>query len=100
MKAARQNVEISLTWHTLPASGAPAPRYSHAAVWTGNDMIVSGGYDGTNYFGTGARFSPIGNTWTPLDFTDAPVGRFTHSAVWTGSKMLIWSDFRAVSIIV
>lgn len=48
------------TWETLPTSPL-APRYSHAATWTGQDMIVSGGCcqgpDGSP-FADGASYRP------------------------------------------
>jgi hypothetical protein len=33
----------------VSATGAPAARYQHTAVWTGSEMIVWGGYGGTNF---------------------------------------------------
>jgi N-acetylneuraminic acid mutarotase len=35
----------SNSWTATTIAGAPPPRYYHTAVWTGNDLIVWGGYD-------------------------------------------------------
>ena len=73
----------------LNESYTPEPRYSHTAVWTGNEMIVWGGLltDNTD---TGGRYSPTLDTWTPTSLLGAPTPRHYHTAVWTGSEMIIW----------
>ena len=72
-------------------SGAPSPRSKPSAVWTGREMIIWGGYDGTTMFNTGARYDPVTNTWlAALPTAGAPSGREAQSAVWTGSKMIVW----------
>jgi N-acetylneuraminic acid mutarotase len=35
------------SWMAVTTTGAPAGRYSHTAVWTGSEMIVWGGYNGS-----------------------------------------------------
>ncbi len=42
----------------LPTLGAPTRRTSPSAVWTGSEMIVWGGYEGTSVASTGARYHP------------------------------------------
>ena len=37
------------SWTAVPTTGAPAARYRHTAVWTGSEMIVWGGYNGSGY---------------------------------------------------
>ena len=39
-------------------AGAPSPRHAHSAVWTGTEMIVWGGYDGTDALADGGRYVP------------------------------------------
>lgn len=70
---------------------APTGRASHTAVWTGKEMIIWGGYDGTNT-NTGGWYDPSANTWAPggTSLAGAPTGRFAHKAVWTGAEMIIW----------
>ncbi len=42
----------------LPMLDAPSRRTHAAAVWTGTEMIVWGGYQGTSVASTGARYRP------------------------------------------
>jgi len=74
----------------IATAGAPSARQSHSAVWTGNEMIVWGGFDGSNV-ATGGRYDPLSDTWTGTTASDgAPSSRSGHSAVWTGSEMIVW----------
>jgi hypothetical protein len=38
------------SWTPVTTSGAPAGRYLHTAVWTGSEMIVWGGANGSGYY--------------------------------------------------
>ena len=86
----------SNTWGSLPAAGAPSPRYRHTAVWTGREMIVWGGLVSAangltlEVYQDGARFDPVANKWTPMSTSGAPIGRCDHTAVWTGKQMIVW----------
>jgi len=82
-------------WRTLEA-GPLGDRYSHTAVWTGEEMIVWGGVSG-NIFSTGrqepradgAAFDPRSGRWRPI--APAPLSpRERHVAVWTGEEMIVW----------
>src|SRR6478672_8208160 len=79
------------TWTATSTANAPTARAYHKSVWTGTEMIVWGGYDGTNYFNTGGRYNPSTDSWIPTSTTNAPKGRYGHTAVWTGSEMIVWS---------
>jgi hypothetical protein len=88
-------VAIPAGWSRLP--DAPiAPRSEYAAVWTGKQMIVWGGYswDGSfplisRTYGDGAAYDPATRTWTKL--AAGPLAARTGSvAVWTGKDMLIF----------
>jgi len=71
--------------------GAPSPRYSHTAVWTGQRMIVWGGQgSGSTYTDTGGRYDPVTDTWAPTSTAGAPSPRIGQSAVWTGDRMILW----------
>ncbi len=76
-------------WSPTNATGAPAARSEHTAVWTGSEMIVWGGFGGVN-LNDGARYNPTLDVWTPMNSVGAPVGRSEHTAVWTGSRMIVW----------
>ena len=85
--AASVAVPGSASWARLPRAPI-APRSEYAAVWTGKEMIVWGGYSNTTH-GDGAAYDPAIRTWTkiaagPLTAQDLPV------AVWTGKDMLIF----------
>jgi hypothetical protein len=61
-----------------------------AAVWTGTEMVMWGGIDGTNAStGDGAAFDLATGTWRVI--APAPIEARSHAAVaWTGSEMLVW----------
>lgn len=80
------------TWTPMTTHGAPLARHRHWAVWTGREMIVWGGLDGTYHpLGDGALYDPALDVWKPLSTRDAPSPRFADEpATWTGSKMILW----------
>ena len=76
-------------WAALTALAAPSARRSHTAEWTGSEMIVWGGFSGTDYLATGGRFDRGNQTWRTV--VPSPLAaRDSHVAVWTGDRMLIW----------
>jgi hypothetical protein len=78
-------------WTALPARGAPAARYGHSTVWTGQEMIVWGGLLANGLpSGTGARYNPKTRQWRPVSAEGAPAPRSGHTAVWTGRVMIVW----------
>ena len=85
------------SWTNTTTTGAPAARLSHAAVWTGNEMIVWGGYGG-GYLNDGGRNNPTSNSWTTVTNTGAPVAREFAKAVWTGNEMIIWGGYNGSSL--
>src|SRR4029077_8239677 len=59
-------------WRVTNLTGAPDPRDSHTAVWTGNELIVWGGF-GLGALNTGGRYcAQFGPTPTPT-----PISRVT-----------------------
>lgn len=91
------------SWTTL----ADGPAAIHgAAVWTGANVILSGGYDYLTYINDNNPYSPYPvvrreesaaataytvatNTWgQPI--TPSLLSRHRHTAVWTGSEMIVW----------
>jgi hypothetical protein len=67
-------------------------------VWTGTEMIVWGGVDGSGVgFNDGGRYSQAGNSWTAVSTTGAPTPRYQHTAVWTGSQMIVFGGASAAS---
>ncbi|MBI2395463.1 MAG: hypothetical protein HYV09_38195 [Deltaproteobacteria bacterium] len=81
-------------WTLMATSGAPTARSEATAVWstTTNEMIVWGGWDGTNAFANGARFAPsaTGGTWRSMANPSSFAVRYGHTAVWTGTRMIVF----------
>jgi len=94
---------VSDAWLTIGSGGAPSEtRTEHSAVWTGNDMIIWGGFAG-NYSNNGGRYVPQTNTWPSTSLQsgaglDVPMARGDHSAVYAGSlgRMIIWGGHYSV----
>ena len=61
-------------------TNAPGGRDDHTAVWTGSEMIVWGGWNGSNSFNTGGRYNPGTDVWTAMSTTNAPTARYDHTA--------------------
>ena len=95
---------IDDTW--TATAGPPDSRFGHTAVWTGGEMIVWGGYDGTNDFNSGYRYDPATDTWTATSTdqcTHCP--RISHSNLdWqsddsvgrVGSRCQLSEHWRAI----
>ncbi|GAA4817396.1 hypothetical protein GCM10011365_13050 [Marinicella pacifica] len=69
-------------------------RYFHTAVWTGTEMIVWGGYNGS-YLHSGGKYNPVSDVWSATSTSGAPSGRSNHTAVWTGTEMIVWGGYGA-----
>ena len=81
---------VSDSWTPTLLLPAPSRRVAHTAVWTGNEMIVWGGFNGSSVLVSGGRYDPATNTWTPTSTAGAPPGAWFHTAVWTGNEMIVW----------
>jgi hypothetical protein len=81
-------------WTPTSMTEAPAGRSDHTAIWTGNRMIVWGGYsyDAGGRQNTGSRYDPGTDTWAATSTAGAPA-LWSHTSVWTGSRMLVWGDY-------
>ncbi|BAO45597.1 Kelch repeat-containing protein [Thiolapillus brandeum] len=77
------------SWQQMSTVGAPVERSRHTVVWTGHEMIVWGGYNGSSV-NTGGRYDPSADQWFPVSLVGAPSARREHTAVWTGKEMIIW----------
>lgn len=54
----------------------PEKRYGHTVVWTGTEMIIWGGYNGSDYLCTGGRYNPTTRFWqdvAPEQYLLSPV---------------------------
>ena len=78
------------SWTATSTTNGPSGRLLHTAAWTGSEMIVWGGYDGSNSLNTGGRYNPTTDSWTATTTTGVPDPRDGHTVVWTGSEMIVW----------
>ncbi len=80
------------SWTVTNNTNPPKEREFHSVVWTGNEMIVWGGYDNHNFIvlNTGGKYDPSTDTWTATSITNAPAARDYHTAIWTGREMIVW----------
>lgn len=88
-------------WEPTTPTDAPLPRWGHSAVWTGDRMIVWGGYTAISdvlYPRTGGVYDPVGDAWLATSTLDSPIGRTNHTAVWTGTRMIVWGGLNGTSL--
>lgn len=79
------------SWQPMETRNAPDGRMYHAAVWTGDELLIWGGGDQTDGLKTtGARYDSGRNQWRALPLEKAPSGRSIMTSVWTGEGMLIF----------
>jgi hypothetical protein len=88
-------------WTAL-TPGPLGNRSSHTAVWTGQEMIVWGGFSGSGGVrrkselrADGAAYDPRSDAWRMI--APAPLSpRQYHVAVWTGEEMIVWGGSRPI----
>ncbi len=90
-------IQSGETWQLLTNGTSPAPRKLHTVVWTGTEMIIWGGANGSTNFNDGGRYNPTTKTWTTISTNGAPSGRYYHTAVWTGGEMIVWGGLNGSS---
>ncbi len=81
-----------LDWRPMTAANAPAARGMQATAWTGTEMIVWGGHEGSVIYNDGASYNVVSNTWAALP----PSGlnpRFEPVSVWTGTEHIVWGGW-------
>lgn len=85
-------------WSAMAAAPAALePRDNAVAVWTGEQLLVWGGYGRSEtctpcFYGDGAAYDLASDSWAPI--APSPLsGRGAHRAVWTGREMLVWGGF-------
>jgi N-acetylneuraminic acid mutarotase len=80
------------TWTTTNRNAPNDARWFHTAVWTGSEMIIWGGYNGSE-LNTGGQYHPSTDSWTSTSLLNAPSARSFHTAVWSGTEMIVWGGF-------
>jgi N-acetylneuraminic acid mutarotase len=88
------------TWSaTSTGANVPAPRWAHTMAWTGAQVVVWGGYDGTP-MNSGGRYDPATNTWLATSAgANVPSPRYFHTALWTGTRMIVWGGQASGTIV-
>jgi len=90
------SVEQLLTgrWSALPTAPI-APRAGGSVAWTGSELLVWGGEQGTldeTLYGDGAAYSPATGSWRLLP--PAPLSaRVDQATAWTGTEMIVWGGY-------
>jgi len=79
-----------------PTTNAPSARMYISAVWTGAQMVVWGGYNGSE-LSTGGKYDPVANSWTDTNTTGAPPATDSYSLVWTGKEMIVWGGYPGIN---
>ena len=81
---------VARRWHAI--TRAPlAVRSLAAAVWTGDEVLVWGGFARGAMFADGAAYDPATGTWRVLP--PAPLSaRAPVATVWTGTEMIVWGS--------
>ncbi|OYW69819.1 MAG: hypothetical protein B7Z21_00615, partial [Verrucomicrobiales bacterium 32-60-5] len=97
-KLGQASVAVAESWASMQTAGAPTGRAYHCAVWSGTELILWGGKNGSGVLNTGGRYNPTTNSWIAISTTNAPVARYKQRAVWTGTEMIVWGGNDGVSI--
>jgi hypothetical protein len=79
------NLESGL-WHEISPSPKQAA-WGAAGVWTGSEMVITGGAAGSPEEPRTVAYDPRTDTWRML--ADPPISGAFTDAVWTGSQMLV-----------
>lgn len=77
---------------------APRGRHDHACVWTGDAMLLWGGYEDEGFATAGFRFDLARDTWTSLSSGDSPTGRYLMATAWTGRELVVWGGQNAMDM--
>jgi N-acetylneuraminic acid mutarotase len=75
-------------------SGTACDRSGHLAIWTGDELVVWGGwltdFNRERYDGAGAAYDPGSDTWRMAPRGPLPVG-YDAKGAWTGKEVLVMS---------
>ena len=86
------------TWGQIPSAPIAARSYA-AHAWTGTELLVWGGWDGSwarsepGTLGDGAAYDPVTQRWRELP--PAPIDARVPLFAWTGDELIVWgTSFR------
>ncbi len=80
----------------MAVDDAPVGTQKHTAVWTGESVVIVGGYSDDNSASVAAvsSYNPRSDSWKKFDVPAEFGARHDALAVWTGNEVLIWGGFR------
>jgi len=79
------------SWHDMAAAPEVQARGGHLAFWTGDAMLVWGGYSGDFQHAGGLIWDAKHDSWRSITARDAPEPHIPSTlGVWTGREMLLW----------
>jgi N-acetylneuraminic acid mutarotase len=79
------------SWNNRSLDDLPDPRRFATSVWTGSELLVWVGFNGSIPLDTGGRYDPATDDWEPISRgKGAPGRRYRHTAVWTGTEMIVF----------
>jgi hypothetical protein len=86
------------SWTEMPTENAPSGRYNPYTFWTGEEMLVWGGFieradfpvNDTIAIGGGGLYNPATNTWRKMTSKEDPGGRGQPIVIWTGTDLIVW----------
>jgi hypothetical protein len=79
------------TW-SFGRNDAPSGTVQHRTVWTGDEMLVWGGWPTP----VRLRYDPTNDLWQEMNEAGSPMSRTGFTAVWTGHSLLIWGGHSTV----
>ena len=82
----------------VSTDNAPVGTQKHTAVWTGDGIVIIGGYSDNESasVASAASYDPRTDVWKTFEVPAAFGARHDALAVWTGKEVLIWGGFRKV----
>ncbi len=80
------------SWTALSTVDAPEARVFHQGFWTGDRMLVWGGYVEAGNTPTGGLYDPTTDLWSATSVDGAP--EMNYMARWVGSKLMVFDGIR------
>ncbi len=84
-------------WESISKANAPAARYRHHAVWTGDKMLIWGSSSSASSHRFGGVYNPITDTWTQMSIENQPPTSSYNTLIWTGDEMITWGGHNGSS---
>jgi hypothetical protein len=85
------------SWSPTSTTGAPEGRIYFTTVWTGEEVVIWGGWGDITIVNNGGRYDPVSDTWQPTSLVGA-LSRCCVGSAWTGRKLIVWGGQDANSV--